>query len=152
MFDKIREQFLRKGNDITDLFNKQDLVNYSGNEVKEEKWSMLKDQGKIFVYYWASWCIPCLETMHKLKNTTATYEGKQYKVIFISIDKRQEQWQKVKKSILSPTNSYRLANVSKKSFYTVFQITSVPRLFLIEDGKILETNYPKIKFEKIFGE
>jgi thiol-disulfide isomerase/thioredoxin len=148
MFDKLREQFLRKGNDVTELFKKQLLADYAGKEVKED---LLKEKGKIFVYYWASWCIPCIETISKIKNTTVTYQGQQYKAIFISIDKKREQWLKAKREALTAGNSFRLTNLVKKSFFTVFQVSAVPRIFYIDNGKLMETNYPKEKFETIFN-
>ena len=151
-FEKIKIQFLKKGNDITQLFNQQELVNYSNGKLKGEKFGLLKNQGKLIIYYWASWCIPCLETMNNLKKTIAEYEGEQYKILFISIDKKHESWKKVKLNLLTPINSYRLNDFSSSSFYTVFQITQVPRLFLIDDGRLIETNFSKAKFDKIFSQ
>ena len=123
------------GRNIISLFNKQILVNDNEETVGNiQKENLLKNNGKVIIDYWASWCIPCIEKIQGLKSGEKIIEGEKYKLLFISVDDNQQNWLEKKYPALNSTNSFRLANLKMPSFYTAFEIREIPRLFLIENG------------------
>lgn len=138
----IEEKLTAKNEDITKSFSKQDLENENHLMLKDlQKAELLNIGDGIILDYWASWCVPCIEKIKKLKSDQTKINGRQYKIIFISVDKTFEDWQRFHSPIFSTQNNFRLLNPTKTSFYKQFHVTSLPRMFLIENGKLKSENY-----------
>lgn len=147
---QLKSKFSLTGKNIITLFSKQVLINNNGEILGNEKDALLKNKGKVLVYYWASWCIPCIETISKLKSGEITYKGESYKLLFISSDKQQKDWLKKNYPVLNTGNSFRLANLKDPSFYSAMQIEAIPRLFLIDNGVLIHQNFPVEKLKEMW--
>jgi thiol-disulfide isomerase/thioredoxin len=143
---QLKEKFDLTGKNIINLFSRQLLVNTNGQLLGREKDSLLKNKGKVIVYYWASWCLPCIKTISTLKFDEVIYNGDKYKLLFISEDKSQKDWLLKKYQVLNSSNSFRLKDVKDPSFYRTFQIEAIPRLFLIDNGILINQNFSKDAF------
>lgn len=145
----LKSKFDLTGKNIVSIFSKQLLVNIKGKILGNEKDTLLTTKGKIIVYYWASWCPPCIQTISKLKSDEISFKGEKYKLLFISEDKSQQDWLSKKYPVLNSTNSFRLKDVKNYSFYRTFQIEAIPRLFLIDNGILINQDFTKERFEEI---
>lgn len=144
--NKLKAALFMSGSNIVSLFSKQALVNYKGEALSvNQKNNLLLNKGNIILDYWASWCGPCITTIKKLKTDEITYKGEKYKIIFISTDKKQQDWLNKIFPVFNSGNSFRLTDLTSYSFYKSFQITAIPRLFLIKDGVIINQNFEKEK-------
>lgn len=143
---RLKSELLKSGSNIIPLFSKQVLVNGKGQYLTiDEKNALLHNKGNILIDYWASWCGPCIAFIKTLKSDEIVYQGEKYKIIFISTDKNQQNWLGKNFPVLKPYNSFRLTDLKNYSFYKVFQITAIPRLFLIKNGIVINQNFEKNK-------
>lgn len=149
ILQQLDKKFNLTGKNIIALFSKQKLINTKGEKLESEKDDLLKNKGRMIVYYWASWCIPCIKTLNALKSDELISKGEKYKILFISVDKNQQEWLFKKYPVLNQTNSFRLQDVKNPSFYKTFQIEAFPRLFLIDNGILLNQNLPKEKLDEM---
>lgn len=77
---------------------------------KQEFMNLVKE-GVVFVDFYADWCGPCKMLAPELEKLAEAYDGKA-KVVKVNVDKEQE-------------------------LAMNFQVTSIPSLFVIKDGKIV---------------
>lgn len=150
--EKLKMKYNLLNKNIVPLFNKEPLSNYSGKIIGKLQDTLLRSQGKVILYYWASWCVPCLATINKLNSDEINFEGEHYKIVFISIDDKRNRWVAVHKKVLNVTNSFIISKLSDDSFYYFFKIwQEIPRLFLIDNGILINQNFSREEFYKIFG-
>ncbi len=91
----------------------------------------------ILIDFWATWCLPCLETMPELERIQQKYKkGRNVTVLGISLDSGAEARQKIQKVIQEKKISYPVWQDTKKpSAFETFKFKSVPTLFLIDQKR-----------------
>ncbi len=91
---------------------------------------------------WASWCRPCRMAIPKVKAMAEKYASI-LKVNSISCDQKEADW---RKAMTEENMSWPQAIVTKDQmmpFMTAYNITTIPRLILVKDNKIVvSTNDP----------
>ena len=92
----------------------------------------------VLIDFWASWCNPCRKSIPGLKDIYKEFADKGLEIISISIDKRNEDWQKALNEEQLPWPSLiDTKNVSKEKF----DVRAVPTFFLVdENGMVVEDN------------
>lgn len=145
----LKDKFQLNNKNVLTLFSKQKLANRKGLITDIQKKELIK--GNVIVYYWATWCVPCIETFNELTKSEFMANGKQYKMLFISVDNNQEKWMRFKNRILNNTNSFLLKDFKSPSFYKTVEIQAVPRVFLIENGILKNQNYTKEEINTLQG-
>ena len=91
----------------------------------------------ILIDFWATWCLPCLETMPELERIQQKYKkGRNVTVLGISLDSGAEAHQKIQTVIKEKKVSYPVWQDTKKpSAFETFKLKSVPTLFLIDQKR-----------------
>lgn len=119
-----------------------EAVTMADGEVKTLQQLVNKD-GLTLFDCWASWCGPCRMAIPKVKVMAEKYASK-LKVNSISCDQKEEDW---RKAMEEEKMSWPQAIVTKDQmmpFMTAYNITTIPRLILIKDNKIVvSTNDPE---------
>lgn len=93
--------------------------------------------------FWASWCKPCLKNIPKLKTLQKTYSGKEFAIIGISIDRKEEAWKKsIEKEKLEGWPHYinNPPNLKDK-VQSILNFTSIPQYILLDQNRIIIGRY-----------
>ncbi len=112
-----------------------EAVTMADGEVKTVQQLLNKD-GLTLFDCWASWCGPCRRAIPKVKAMAEKYASR-LKVNSISCDQKEADW---RKAMEEEKMSWPQAIVTKDQmmpFMTAYNITTIPRLILVKDGKIV---------------
>lgn len=129
------------------------MVDTSGSEI-----SISDQDGKYrLVDFWASWCGPCRDENPNLVNMHNKYKGKNFTIIGVSFDKKDDRW---KKAIVDDELNWAQMSDLKgwgSAAGKIYMINSIPSNVLIDpDGIIVEKNLRgealKTKLAELFGE
>lgn len=120
------------------------LVNRQKEEMDLE--AIIKEnKGKlIYVDFWASWCAPCRAAMPASKILANDYKNKDIALVYISIDKDFEKWEKATKDEkLVGKNTLLAINYPDANFYKELKLETIPRYLLYnKEGKLIHQNAP----------
>ncbi len=109
---------------------------------KEVKLSSLRQPGKLtLIDFWASWCGPCRSAIPKVKAMAEKYAG-QLQVVSCSVDEKKAAWLKAEKEEAMPWPQLILPMSElqgKGGAGAAYDITSIPRLVVIDDNGIVLT-------------
>ena len=100
---------------------------------------------KVLLEFWASWCVPCIKNIPKLKKFADN--NPQVHILAISLDDNKEDWKKAihTHNFSFVTHVSELKGTGSDISSLHFNVKSIPRAILIdEDGKLEELDY-KIK-------
>ena len=92
----------------------------------------------VLIDFWASWCGPCRQENPNVVNAYETFKDKNFTILGISIDEREDLWIKAVKAdglvwtqLLDRTN-----NIAQ-----IYGVNSIPKNFLVDPkGKIIAKN------------
>ncbi len=100
--------------------------------------SLIDNEKRNVVDFWASWCSPCIKQIKEYVNKKTLINLK-VNVIFISIDEKASEHRIVSDRLR--VQSYRLSSYSAAVFKKYFSIPPIPRTILIEKKLIRETDF-----------
>ncbi|MBA9077595.1 TlpA family protein disulfide reductase [Rufibacter quisquiliarum] len=129
--------------------------NFAGNQLLGQKDAtipleelMAKKRGKVlYVDFWASWCVPCLEEMPKSLELQEKYKGQPVEFVYLSVDKSRAAWEKGRQrhpKALQTANSFLLLQEFSSPFARGLRLQAIPRYLLIDKaGRIVNANAPR---------
>lgn len=109
--------------------------------------SVLKSMNSELIYidFWASWCIPCLEEMEFYPDLIESFTGKSVSFVFISLDSKTPYWiRKMDQFTFMEGRSYLLQENFNAPFAKELNITAIPRYMLLnKNGEVINSNAPR---------
>ncbi len=104
---------------------------------------LLNKDGLTLIDCWASWCGPCRMAIPRLKEMNAKYAGK-LGIVSISCDRKDADWRRAMAEENMPWPQATVTGAQLDPFVRAYDITTIPRLILVENGRIaVATNDPK---------
>lgn len=122
------------------------LLLSDGKTIKDFISVITQNQGKLILLdFWASWCVPCRVEMPYSKNLNKTYAGKDIIFIYVSTDKKTENWLNANsEELIDKKYSYLLLNPDQSTFIKKYNLFSIPRYMLLgKDGTLIDENAPR---------
>ena len=113
--------------------------------------SLLEGKKYALIDFWASWCGPCRKEIPNLKNLYKKYADKGFQIISISIDKKEEDWQKALKE-----EGLTWPNFCDREVADLYKVKAVPTMYLVDAkgilaGQDLRGKALADKLEELFG-
>lgn len=106
------------------------------------KWTLLSEVKAdiILVDFWAAWCPPCIVAMPELKKIKNEYANNPFQVFAVSLDRDYRKWVEMERKLELPFIHVNDAYGLKSPRCVAYGVNSIPRKFLIKEGKIIAIN------------
>lgn len=148
----IRDRYGRRFDETLRSSNQLELKAPDGTRFTFEKF-LEQHRGKVvYVDFWASWCIPCLEGMPSSVRLREGYSGKDVVFVYLSMDATDSDWKgSWEKALLTDyEHNYLILNASSSSLVKENKVRYIPRFFLFgKDGKLIHDNAPAPETDEI---
>lgn len=106
---------------------------------------LMMNRGRyILLDFWASWCLPCRESIVKSRELIVKLDTSRIVYYYISIDSDESAWRAASaKDKLPPGINFLLTNPNESSFLRDIKLTTIPRYIVLDrTGKIIYLNAP----------
>lgn len=123
---------------MSDDFKKQtQLLSHNNSLVNFNNLLLSKKDSLVVVDFWATWCVPCLNQMAKLKLLRDRLHNEKVAFIFVSVDEDINSWYSFhKKGLLNQENSYLLLNNFNSQLAKKFSLRTIPRTMVFKKGEV----------------
>lgn len=110
-------------------------------------------KGKIVLLdFWASWCLPCVNSLPHLKELFAAYKNKGFDIVGISLDDKSDAWKKAIKQHQIPWHNISELSIKNKGA-EAYGVKGIPLVILIDkEGMIIAKNPNKEDLETLLKE
>lgn len=129
-----------------------ELQDQSGNRLNLSS-IIKKHRGKtIYVDFWASWCIPCLQEMPASKKLRELYRGQNIVFVYLAINDKEITWKNAFSTAeLNDTeDNYLILNNKTSTILKELNISSIPRYIIYDkNGKLIHKNAPRPSSQQI---
>lgn len=95
----------------------------------------------IFLNFWATWCKPCEEEMPSMQALYKAFEGQQFEIVAVSVDKDGPEV--VKNYVKKYGLTFTVLHDQKGKNKEIYKTTGVPETFIIDQNGIIA--------EKVWG-
>ncbi|MEX2373488.1 MAG: TlpA disulfide reductase family protein [Dehalococcoidia bacterium] len=94
--------------------------------------------GPVFVYFWASWCLPCIEESAAIERVWPEYRDRGYTFVGVNIwDLETDARRFVEEHALT----FPLARDAERSVYVEYGVQGLPTAFFLEPGLRVHSRY-----------
>ncbi|WP_186774449.1 TlpA family protein disulfide reductase [Chitinophaga pinensis] len=104
-----------------------------------------KYKGKVvYVDFWGTWCVPCLEEMKVVPAVKKIFEGQPVVFLYLAVHSEQDAWEKMIKREQIQGEHYRLTDKEFDRLNRRISVPAFPRYLLIDkNGTITHVNAPR---------
>lgn len=105
----------------------------------------------IYIDFWASWCVPCIEELPFSKKLVSAFNNENVVFIFLSLDLYSTSWiNAVKRNEISGTGlQYLIVDSENNFFIRKYDIGPIPRYILInKKGEVVNSDAPRPSEER----
>jgi thiol-disulfide isomerase/thioredoxin len=136
-----------------DSFNViEKIKNYPEGQVLASRLSALLETKKdsyAFIYFWGSWCSPCLRSMPLFPKLIEELNGKPVIFVFFAVDTEAKAVEEIKNKYQIKAEFISLTENEIAIFNKVLQFSSLPRYFIFDPtGKLANKLFIKLASEK----
>jgi|GEM_PF-2911449 len=106
--------------------------------------------GKMLVIdFWASWCMPCIQSINDSRSTLENIDTSKFKVIFLSLDQDLQDWTNASQKLGLYENNYCMLDSKNSNFLKQIKLSEIPRTILLNTkGEIISLFAPPIDSKK----
>ncbi len=106
------------------------------------KWTKLSDVNAdiILLDFWAAWCPPCIVAVQELKKIKEEFANESFEIFALSLDRDYWKWVNLVRKLELPFIHVNDAYGRKSPRCKAYNVTAIPKKFLIKKGKVLAIN------------
>jgi len=114
------------------------IVDIKGNKVDFSK--IIKSDKPVIVSFWATWCVPCINELDAISEVYPDWQDEtNVKLIAISVDDDRTA-RRIKPLVNGKGWDYEIYRDYNMELQRAFNISSVPFMIIIKNGKIVYTH------------
>ncbi|HYK76629.1 MAG TPA: TlpA disulfide reductase family protein [Daejeonella sp.] len=97
----------------------------------------------ILIDLWASWCLPCIESLPYTNELAKSFDAKLFQVLYLNLDRELHLFNTYAAKNLKGKLTYNIVGNFNSSFAKLNKITSIPRYMIIDkQGRIVNASAP----------
>lgn len=134
LINAIKREYALEFNSLRSEADSVILLSADGKQITLDQ--LLKDNaGKVlYVDFWASWCVPCRRAMPASHDLKDLYTGKPVHFIYISIDRKFDDWALASKEegLSDNTSNYLYLNAGSSKWAKEMKLNTIPRYVIFD--------------------
>lgn len=139
----LTDSILNAKTPIINSENNDSFVTMDGTQHKWKDLININSDKIVIVDVWASWCAPCRALFPAFDSVKKILNKESYRFVSINIDESKSDWEVVSKNEKQflPENNFYLEKASQSYFIKTFRIQSIPRIIVLKNGKVLNSDF-----------
>ena len=132
------------------LYIGAEAPDFSFESLQGEEISLSQYRGKVVLLdFWASWCLPCVVAMPKMKSLYEAYHDEGLEIIGVNLDLSREQALDFVQHFELPWPQYWDGKGYDSELAVLFRVKAIPMLYLIDQQGIIRGKWLGLAEEEV---